>query len=156
MKIVQLDRKRQMRKTMTDIRPKSSPVRAQDALQKGFTLIELMVVLTLMGILATIALPKLESTITRARESVLKSDLYQMREAIDGYYTDYGKYPDQLEDLVNGTEPSRSYLRSIPKDPFTRSADWITVAPVDEEGAIFDVHSASPLVALDGTPYNTW
>jgi general secretion pathway protein G len=127
---------------------------------KGFTLIELMVVIMIMGILIAIAQPSLKRSIIRADEAVLKEDLFQMRDAIDQYYADNGKYPPSLEDLVNAQDPTRSYLREIPKDPFTGAADWITVAPVaaegEESGGVFDVHSASDLVALDGTPYNTW
>lgn len=123
---------------------------------KGFTLIELMVVLTIIGILITIAQPSLKQSIIRAREAVLREDLFQMRDAIDQYYADNGRYPAALTDLVNTTDPSKSYLRSIPKDPFTGSDDWITVSLEAEDGGIFDVHSASPLVGIDGTPYNTW
>ena len=127
--------------------------------QAGFTLIELMIVLSIMGILITIAEPSFKQSIIRAREVVLKEDLFQMRDAIDQYYSDNGKYPGQLPDLVNTQERSRSYVRDIPKDPFTGAADWITVS-VDsssgEDSGIFDVHSASSLVALDGTAYNTW
>ena len=125
--------------------------------QAGFTLLELMIVLAIMGILITIAQPNLKNTIVRARESVLKEDLFQMREAIDQYYADNGKYPPSLRDLINAQEKSKSYLRDIPKDPITNAPDWIVVAPEGtEEGAVFDVHSASPLIALDGTAYNTW
>ncbi len=124
---------------------------------KGFTLIELMIVLAIMGVLITIAQPNLKKSIIRAREAVLREDLFQMRDAIDQYYADNGKYPSALGDLINPQERARSYLRDIPKDPFTGAADWITVAPEgSEEGGIFDVHSASPLLALDETAYNTW
>ena len=125
--------------------------------QGGFTLLELMIVLAIMGILLTIAQPSLKYTIVRAREAVLKEDLFQMREAIDQYYADNSKYPPSLRDLINTQEKSKSYLRDIPLDPITGAADWIVVAPEGtEEGTVFDVHSASPLVAQDGTPYNTW
>lgn len=124
--------------------------------ERGFTLIELMIVMTIMGILIAIAQPNLKSTIIRAKESVLKEDLFQMRDAIDQYYADNGKYPETLEELINTEDQSRSYLRDIPKDPFTGTPDWITVAPEGDEGGVFDVHSASPLVAVDGTAYNTW
>lgn len=125
-------------------------------LSRGFTLIELMIVLSIMGILITIAQPSLKRSITKAQEAVLKEDLFQMREAIDQYYADNAKYPDQLTDLIN-TDHSKSYLRAIPLDPFTKAADWITVAPAEvSEGAVFDVHSASPLVGVDGTAYNAW
>ena len=123
---------------------------------KGFTLLELMIVMAIMGILITIAQPNLKQSIVRAREAVLREDLYQIRDALDQYYADNGKYPGQLADLVNESEKTKSYLRDIPKDPFTGSADWITIALESEEGGVFDVHSASPLVATDGTAYNTW
>lgn len=124
--------------------------------QTGFTLLELMIVLAIMGILLTIAQPSLKSSIIRAREAVLREDLFQLREAVDQYYADNDKYPSAIEDLLNQQERTRSYLRDIPKDPFTGATDWITVAPEGEEGGVFDVHSASPLIALDGTPYNSW
>lgn len=122
----------------------------------GFTLIELMVVLAIMGILITIAQPSLKQSVVRAREAVLKENLFQMREAIDQYYADNGKYPAQLADLVNTEQKDKSYLRSIPTDPFTNAVDWITINVESEDGGIFDVHSASTLVAIDGTAYNTW
>ncbi len=127
------------------------------AYSKGFTLIELMIVLAILGILITIAQPNLKKSIIRAREAVLREDLYQMRDAIDQYYADNGKYPSALADLINPQDRSKSYLREIPKDPFTGANDWITVAPEgSEEGGVFDVHSASPLLAVDDTAYNTW
>ncbi len=124
--------------------------------QRGFTLLELMIVLAIMGILLTIAQPSLKSSIIRAREAVLREDLFRLREAVDQYYADNDKYPPAIQDLLNQQERTRSYLRDIPKDPFTGATDWITVAPEGEEGGVFDVHSASPLVALDGTTYNSW
>jgi len=125
--------------------------------QRGFTLLELMIVMAIMGILITIAAPNLKQSIVRAREAVLKENLFQMREAIDQFYADNGKYPGSLQDLINKQERTKSYLRDLPKDPFTGAIDWITVAPEGtEEGAVFDVHSASPLIATDGTTYNTW
>ena len=123
---------------------------------RGFTLLELMIVLAIMGVLITIAQPNLKQSIVRAKEAVLRDDLYQIRDAIDQYYADSGKYPGQIADLVNQSEKAKSYLRGIPKDPFTGSADWITVALEGEEGGVFDVHSSSELVGTDGTAYNTW
>jgi general secretion pathway protein G len=123
---------------------------------RGFTILELMIVLAIMGVLLAIAQPNLKQSIIRAREAVLKENLFQMREAIDQYYADNAKYPGQLPDLINTEDKSKSYLREIPKDPFTGATDWITVELEDEEGGVFDVHSASPLVATDGTAYNTW
>ena len=123
---------------------------------KGFTLLELMIVMTIMGILITIAQPSLKQSIVRAKEAVLREDLFQIRDALDQYYADNGKYPAQLADLINQSEKAKSYLRGIPKDPFTGADDWITIALESEEGGVFDVHSASPLVGTDGTAYNTW
>jgi general secretion pathway protein G len=123
--------------------------------ERGFTLIEIMIVLAVLGILVAIAQPNLKQAIVRAREAVLREDLFQMREALDQYYADNSKYPAQLPDLI-GSDRSRSYLREIPKDPFTGATGWITVNLDGDDGGIFDVHSASPLVAVDGTAYNTW
>ena len=124
--------------------------------QRGFTLLELMIVMAIMGILITIAQPSLKQSIVRAKEAVLREDLFQIRDALDQYNADNGKYPAQLTDLVNQSEKSKSYLRGLPKDPFTGAADWITIALESEEGGVFDVHSNSPLVGTDGTAYNTW
>jgi len=130
--------------------------RSKQRSSRGFTLLELMIVMAVMGILITIAAPNLRSSITRAKEAVLRENLFQMREALDQYYADNGKYPSQLADLSSQTERSKGYLRAIPKDPFTGAADWITVNLDTEDGGIFDVHSNSPLVSLDGTAYNVW
>lgn len=123
---------------------------------RGFTLLEIMIVMAIMGILITIAQPSLKQSIIRAKEAVLREDLYQIRDALDQYYADNGKYPGQLSDLINQSEKAKSYLRGIPKDPFTGAADWITIALESDEGGVFDVHSASPLVATDGSAYNVW
>ncbi len=123
---------------------------------RGFTLLELMIVMAIMGILITIAQPNLKQSIVRAREAVLREDLFQIRDALDQYYADNGKYPGQLADLINLSEKTKSYLRSIPKDPFTGDTNWITISLESEEGGVFDVHSSSPLVGTDGTAYNTW
>ena len=133
--------------------PTRSPLRDRS---RGFTLLELLIVLAIMGILITIAQPSLRTSIVRAKEAVLREDLFQMREALDQYYADNGKYPAALEDLIVSTDKAKSYLRELPKEPFTNAADWITVNLEDEDGGIFDVHSASPLVGTDGTAYNTW
>lgn len=146
--------RRQTETTGVSNRSDSGSVNPQS---KGFTLIELLIVMAIMGILIAIAAPTLSQSIIKAREAVLKENLFQMREAIDQYYADNNKYPDTLADLINVQDKSRSYLRAIPKDPFTSAEDWITVSPEgSEEGGVFDVHSASPLVALDGTTYNSW
>ncbi len=136
---------------------KQNSIRKRSGLSDaGFTLLEIMIVMAIMGILITIAQPNLKQAVVRAKEAVLREDLFQIRDALDQYYADNAKYPGQLTDLVNQSEKSKSYLRGIPKDPFTGAADWITIALESEEGGVFDVHSASPLVASDGTAYNTW
>jgi len=120
----------------------------------GFTMIEMMIVMTIIGILLTIAQPQFHNYTTRAREAVLKENLFTMRDVIDQYYADKGKYPDTFQDLVDNR-----YIRTIPVDPFTRSSEtWVEVPPEAEagEGGISDVHSGSDLIGLNGTPYNEW
>lgn len=118
----------------------------------GFTIIELMIVMAIIGILLTIAQPQFQQYTTRAKEAVLKENLFTIRDVIDQYYADKGRYPDSLQDLVDN-----GYIRKVPDDPFTKSSDtWVTVPPDTGEGGIFDVHSGSDLIALDGTPYNEW
>lgn len=142
---------------MMNIRQRTRMKTGTERSQAGFTLIELLIVMAIIGILVSIAQPSFQKTVVRAREVVLKDDLFQIREAIDQFYVDNGKYPDQLNDLVSTQDQAKSYLRALPKDPFTSAPDWITVAPSENsEGGVFDVHSASPLVALDGTSYNSW
>ena len=134
--------------------------------QQGFTLLELIVVVTVIGILATIALPALKNVPTRAQEGVLMTDLVTFRDVIDQYYADKGNYPPTLEALVD-----EGYLRSIPIDPITKSADtWVLVyeeidpdaepaetdLPEDGQPGIHDVHSGSDRMSLDGTPYSEW
>jgi len=122
----------------------------------GFTLLELMIVITIIIILAAIVLPQYQKTITSTREAVLREDLYQMRKVIDQYGADKGKLPQSLDELVSG-----GYLREKPIDPFTDQADW-TVATGDDpnsdsgEQGVTDVHSASTETGSDGRPYSEW
>jgi len=126
--------------------------------QRGFTMIELMVVISLIVILATLGLAQYRNSIVRAQEAVLKEDLFRMRDAIDQFYADKNEYPDSLESLV-----SDGYLRSVPEDPFTgSSATWQTIEAEpsldDPLGAlgVYDVKSGAEGVALDGTNYADW
>ncbi len=129
--------------------------------QKGFTLIELIIVFTLIGILVGLALPQYQTGTRRAREAVLKENLFILRTLINQYYTDKMKYPASLQTLVD-----EGYLRGIPKDPITQSSEtWIEIPeilnPEDmlsgmEIPGIVDVNSGSERTALDGTFFNTW
>lgn len=126
--------------------------------ERGFTLIELMVVMTLILILATMSVPILRTAIRRAREAVLRDDLFTMRKMIDQYTSDKQQPPQSLDDLV-----SAGYLHSIPVDPFTGSNQtWQTDTEDVPLGAnqvvsgIVDVHSGSDATSLDGTKYSTW
>ena len=124
----------------------------------GWTLIELLIVISLVMILATLALTQYRGSILAAKEAALKSDLFLMRDAIDQYYADKGRYPESLQTLV-----SESYLRAVPKDPFTNSADtWQTVNAEPEPGmtstttGIYDVKSGYEGTATDGSRYGDW
>jgi general secretion pathway protein G len=129
--------------------------------QEGFTLIELIIVFTLIGILLGLALPQYQTGTRRARETVLKENLYVMRTLINQYYTDKMKYPATLQTLVD-----EGYLREIPKDPITNSSEtWIEVPEISnpedmlsgmEIPGIVDVHSGSERTATDGTVFSTW
>jgi general secretion pathway protein G len=125
--------------------------------EAGFTLLELITVVALIGILVGIALPNYKTAIIQSREAVLKEDLYRFRDLIDQYYADKGKYPPSLEALVE-----EGYLRKMPNDPMTGQPDWEAV-PAEPEGenptetpGVYDVRSASVEISLAGTPYNEW
>ena len=119
----------------------------------GFTLIELLVVMAIIALLLTIAIPRYLHSTDRAKEAVLKEDLAQMRDAIDKYHGDRGRYPEALDDLVTA-----KYLRRIPPDPITEtSVTWVSVPPQPgEQGRVFDVKSGAPGTALDGTNFGDW
>ncbi|GKS58865.1 type II secretion system pseudopilin OxpG [Nitrospira sp.] len=119
--------------------------------QRGFTLIELMTVVSIIGILATLAVPSYHSALLKARESSLRQDLFTIRDVIDQHRADQGKYPSVLGDLVKA-----GYLRTIPVDPFTRSDTSWQEKLEQTEGGIFDVFSGSDLVGSNGVPYNKW
>jgi len=122
----------------------------------GFTLLELMIVISIIIILAAITLPQYQKTIMQTREAVLRDDLYKLRQLIDQYGADKGRLPQSLEELVTG-----GYLREIPIDPITGQRDW-TVATGDDpnssegEQGVTDVHSASSETSSEGTPYSEW
>lgn len=129
--------------------------------ESGFTLLELMIVISMLLILMSIAVPQYRLSIRRARESVLRQDLYDMRKLISEYTLDKQKAPQSLDDLVQA-----GYLpKTLPKDPLTGQTDWQTepcpedtISSPDEQdqGGICDVHSSSTLAGTDGTAYNTW
>jgi general secretion pathway protein G len=130
-------------------------LRASD---RGFTMIELLVVLALIVILATMGMSQYRTSVIHAREAVLKEDLFRMRDAIDQYYADKMKYPDSLQALV-----SEGYLRGIPKDQFTNSTDtWVTTPAEAPPGSttttpgIYDVKSGSDMTGIDGSRYADW
>jgi len=127
--------------------------------ESGWTLIELMIVISIVMILAAMSLTTYRNSVQLAKEAALRSDLFMMREAIDQYYADKGKYPDALQNLV-----SDNYLRSVPKDPFTNSSDsWQTVEAEVQPGSssnaepgVYNVKSGSDATAIDGSKFSDW
>jgi general secretion pathway protein G len=124
---------------------------------RGFTLLELMIVISIIIILAVIVMPAYQRTVVVARESVLKDDLFQMRKMLDQYAADKGQLPQSLDELV-----SAGYLREMPVDPMTEKREWNPVTgqdPNSGEGGgqgVVDVHSTSTELSTDGTPYSEW
>jgi general secretion pathway protein G len=130
--------------------------------RKGFTLVELLVVMAILGILVAIAVPQLQKAPIRAKEAALREDLFTFRTCLDQFFADKGHYPDSLQTLV-----TEKYIRKIPIDPFTKSADtWQTImeepdssgtAAPDQQPGIVDVKSGSKQISpIDNTAYNTW
>jgi len=124
----------------------------------GFTLVELLIVISLISILATMGLVQYKNSVISARESVLHTDLFRMRDAIDQYYADKGKYPSTLDALV-----SEGYMRKLPEDPMTKSSDtWVTVPaepdPNNPSAApgVYDVKSGAQGTGLDGVSYSDY
>jgi general secretion pathway protein G len=120
---------------------------------RAFTLIELLVVMTIIALLLSLAVPRYFHSVDKSKETILRDNLSILRETIDKYYGDIGKYPDSLEDLV-----TKKYLRALPRDPITESnTTWTTVEPTDtSKGRVYDVHSGAQGKALDGTNYVDW
>ena len=117
----------------------------------GYTILELLIVITIVGTLATLAEPLWEQSVKKAREAALKRTLFTMRDVIDQYRADRGVYPPSMREVV-----SAGYLRGLPIDPLTRSAETWQEIRVASEGGIGDVHSGSRFVGSDGIPYNQW
>lgn len=123
--------------------------------RRGFTFIEMLIVVAIIGILATIALPSFQLAVTKAKEAALKENLFILRDVIDQYYADQERYPPALAELVE-----KRYLRRVPVDPVTgRSDSWAFVYATDEQGqenGIVDVRSGSEQVGVNGVPYREW
>ena len=125
--------------------------------KKGYTLLELMIVVAIVGILVSLAIPNFQQSAMKAKETALKQNLFTMRAVLDQYYADRGEYPDNLEALVEA-----NYLRSIPVDPLTKSSTtWTEIYEEQEEGydssaGVYDIKSGSDDVARDGIPYKEW
>ena len=143
---------------MVNLRRISRLSRGPRAAEEGFTLLELMIVMMIIGVLAAIAVPSYLASVKKAKEAVLKEDLHTMRTALDSYTVDKAKAPQSLEDLVQA-----GYLKAIPKDPITARTDtWITsqsdtLTSIDEtQPGIDDVHSGAQETSSDGTAYSQW
>lgn len=130
--------------------------RLSKAVNTGFTLLELMIVISVIIILAAITLPQYQKTIMHTRESVLRDDLFKMRSLLDQFAADKGRLPQSLDELQ-----SEGYIREIPLDPFTGQKDWAVTTgedpnSMDGQQGVTDVHSSSAEVSSEGTPYSQW
>jgi len=119
----------------------------------GFTLIELLVALAVIALLLSIVTPRYFGSVSKTEENVLKENLHLMRDALDKFYSDSGRYPDALDELV-----AKRYLRGIPDDPITQSSStWVVLPPADAKlGAVYDVKSGAKGTGRDGKPYDQW
>jgi general secretion pathway protein G len=120
---------------------------------QGFTLIELIVVMTIISLLLTLAAPRYFRSIDKSKETVLKANLFATRDALDKFHADTGKYPAQLAELVE-----KRYLRTLPWDPITESSDsWVLVPPADgQDGGVYNITSGAEGAGADGVPYAEW
>jgi general secretion pathway protein G len=132
------------------MRPRTCP---RPRPRAGFTLVELLVVMALIALLLSIAIPRYMNSVEKSREAVLRANLHLTRQMLDKYYEDHGRYPDSLAGLVD-----RRYLRSVPQDPVTGSSEtWVIVVPeAPEQGGVQDIRSGAAGSALDGSAYGEW
>lgn len=119
--------------------------------ERGFTLLELMTIVVILGILVTLAVPSYQQSVIKAREAALARDLFVIRDLLDQYRADRGQYPPSLTDLT-----AAGYLRAMPMDPITRSTSTWQETMEATEGGVFDIHSGSDLIGTNGVPYNQW
>lgn len=130
----------------------ANPTSPVNCVHSGFTLIELLVVMAIIATLLSIVAPRYFNSLDRSKETVLRQDLSIMRDAIDKFYSDTGKYPAELAELVE-----KRYLRAVPVDPLTESAaTWVAVPPPGGIAGVYDVRSGSPAQAKDGSFYEAW
>lgn len=119
---------------------------------RGFTLLELAIVVSIIAIVVTIAVPRVGQTIAKSKEAALKKNLQVMRKTLDRFFADFKRYPSSLDELIE-----KRYLRAIPEDPFTKSNDtWEIIHSEIGKDDVFDIKSGSDRAAIDGTDYSSW